>query len=322
MNMFPHLDGLGPPLKLQREEINRLAQGDASNLPATSAAPKTATTQGATMTKRVLDLATNERDAGFCASSETSTSQTCVPSAIHAQPSPSRNSATANPDVNADFKEGAAHSVGVATIIQTKEVGMADGSEGENEDLMDIDGASNDTLLNSSKHPAPDADTGSRSPKRIRLTLPVGGALEVAHQPTQLSSELAWSNSPSQQQNTTQPASCSTPPDAPIAPEMPQEMAMSSASIGVDKDLSKSLRVFDHQSLADYTSSESVDLTKKQVSCAAADMPLVPLIIYRHNTLEPEETTVLPIEYTGAPFDSESESTDSSYVTAAEMSDE
>lgn len=340
MNMFPHLGILGPPLKLHREEIIRLAQGNASNLPATSAAPKTTTTQGAAMARRVQDLAIIERDAGSCASSKTSASQTCVPSAIDAQPSPPLNAATAYPSVNTDVKEGAVQDMGVATSIQTKEAVMVDGSEGDNEDLMDIDGASNNTLLNSRKHPAPDADTGSRSPKRIRLALPGGGALEVAHQPTQLSSELARSNSPSQQQKVTQPASCSTPPDAPVAPKMPQETVMPSASMGVDKDVPKVSRVLDRQSLADHTSSESVDLPEEQRPCAATDAPLVPSIIHRHNILEPREMTVLPFahsdkiqrsksadalggwlptEYTAAPSDSES---DSSYVTAAEMSDE
>lgn len=344
MNMFPHLSSLGPSLKLQREEIIRLTQRDVSNLAATPAAPKTTTTQGATITKRVLDLATNERDAGSCASSETSTSQTCVPSAINAQPSPSLDAATANSGVNTDVKEEAVQDAGAAITLQTKEVVMVDGPEGDNEDLMDIDGASNNTLLNSSKHPAPDADAGSRSPKRIRLALPGADTLEVAHQPSQVSSGLARSNSPSQQQNTAQPASCSTPPDAAVAPEMPQEMGMSSASIGADKDLTKSPRVLDHQTLADHTLSESVDLPEKQVPCAATDAPLVPSIIHRHNTLEPDERTMqsfarsdwiqrsksvgafggwLPTEYTAAPSDSESDSADSSsYVTASEMSNE
>lgn len=343
MNMFPHLSSLGPPLKLQREEIIRLTQ-DASNVPAASAAPKTTTTQGATMTKRVLDLATNERDAGFCASSGTSTCQTCVPSAINAQPSPSLDAATANPGINTDVKEGAAQDVGAAITLQTEEVVMLDDPEGDNEDLMDIDGASNNTLLNTSKHPAPDTDAGSRSPKRIRLAVPGDDTSEVGYQPNQVSSGLARSNSPSQLQKSTQPASCSTPPDAAVAPEMPQELGMPSASIGAGKDSTKSPRVLDHQTLADHTSSESVNCPEKKVPCAAADTPLLPSISHRHNSLEPDETIVLPSahndkiqrsksvgalgdwlprEYTAAPSDSESDSADSSsYVTASEMSDE
>lgn len=290
------------------------------------------------MTKRVLDLATNERDAGSSASSETSTIQTRVPSAIDAQRSPSLNTATANPGVNTDVKEGAAQDVGLATTIQTEEAVMVDGSEGHNVDLMDTDRTSNKTVLNSRKHSAPDADTGLRSPKRIRLTLPGDGALDVAQQPTQLSSNLMRSNPP------TRPASGSMPPDdTPVASEMPQEMNMPSASIGADEEISRSPRILANQSPADHTTSESVDFPEEQVPCAAADGPLVPSIVHRHTTLEPEETTVLPVphgdkiqrskstrslrgwlptEYTAAPSDSDSESADSSYVTAAEMSDD
>lgn len=352
MNMFPSLDGLGRPLYLQNLQeqaimqsatlsgkpddsaksiasLEGLGQVDVSNLPDTPAARNTRATQDAAMTKRNPDLSTNARDHGSSGSSETSKSQEVVALAIHTELSTSLNAAAANPSVHADS-------------IHTQEPTRIDGSQGKSSHLGDIIAPSDKLPTTSSKRPAPDADARfERPPKRIRLAILGNGTPEVANQSMSLS-ELARNNSPAQQQQNAQAPPYSTPLGIGIAPAMPEKVVMPPAFIGEDNDCPTNPSVLGDQCPENHIISQLLDLPQEEILRAAEDAAIVPAIVHRH-TLEPEITTVLPFtEYVqvqraysaealeawqvredmAAPSDSGSEAAESSYVTAAEMSDE
>lgn len=355
MNMFPSLDGLGRPLNLKdlqtRERmqnatlsvkqgdsarsiasIEGLAHVDVADLPDTPAARKTTATQNAATAKRDI----NKQNAGSSGSSETSPTQKFLQLAIPTQPSPSLNAATTKPVV---YVGG----MTAETSMHAKRFGKIDGPKCESNNLEDIGTPSDDLPTTSSKRPAPNADARSvRSLKRTRLAILGSGTPEVADQPILLSG-FARNNSPAQQQQIAQSASYSTSLDARNVTTMPEEMAMPPDAIRADQDYPENPSGLGDQSSADHTMSQSLDLPQNEVPRAAADAALVPPIVHRHNTLMPEQTTVLPFaecdqvqraesaevleawqprEDTATQSDSESEVAESSYVTADEMCDE